>query len=60
MNTTATLEYLNQFSITSILKLFLLIKACFMNFIQLIKSQDNKVFLKLDNLRVYHSKIVKQ
>jgi len=31
-----------------------------MNFIQLIKSQDNKVFLKLDNLRVYHSKIVKQ
>ena len=27
---------------------------------QLIKSQDNKVFLILDNLRVHHSKIVKQ
>lgn len=27
---------------------------------QLIKSQDNKVFLILDNLRVHHSKIVKK
>lgn len=27
---------------------------------QLIKSQDNKVFLILDNLRVHHSKIVKE